>query len=107
MSRRTTRQGRPSSMNAPHNATPQDGQGDRLGMNEPISRRDFVNGALLAGAGLLVNGHAPPTPSPADDWNGYSGIGDYRHSNGNTYEVMSTAHSMRDGVFERSIASAI
>ena len=26
---------------------------DRLGMNEPISRRDFVNGTLLAGAGLL------------------------------------------------------
>ena len=77
---------------------------DRLGMNEPISRRDFVNGALLAGAGLLVGARAAEAaaPSPADDWNGYGGVGDYRRSNGNTYEVMTAAHAMRDGAFERS-----
>jgi spermidine dehydrogenase len=82
-------------------------QDDRLGMNEPISRRDFLNGAVLAGAGLLLRGQAPATISPADAWNGYGGIGDYSRSNGNTYEVMTTAHAMRDGVFERSLASAI
>jgi hypothetical protein len=31
---------------------------DRLGVNEPISRRDFLNGALLASAGLLLPGKA-------------------------------------------------
>jgi spermidine dehydrogenase len=80
---------------------------DRLGMNEPISRRDFVNGALLAGAGLLLPGRASAQISPADIFDGYSGIGDYRHSNGNTYDVMNTAHAMRDGKFERRIGAAI
>ena len=75
---------------------------DRLGMNEPISRRDFLNGAVVAGAGFLLHGTTPTALSPADAWNGYSGIGDYRGSNGNTYDVMSAAHAMRDGKFERS-----
>lgn len=77
---------------------------DRLGMSEPISRRDFVNGALLAGAGVLLSGHMPATISPADAWNGYGGVGDYRTSNGNTYDVMTAAHAMRDGAFQRSVA---
>ena len=82
-----------------------DSQGDRLGMNEPISRRDFVNGTLLAGAGMLLSGHAPGTSiAPADAWNGYGGVGDYRRSNGNTYDVMTTAHAMRDGAFDRRSA---
>ncbi|MFL5481738.1 MAG: NAD(P)-binding protein [Gemmatimonadaceae bacterium] len=74
-------------------------------MNEPISRRDFLNGALLAGAGLYLNGRAPVI-SPADAFNGYGGVGDYRHSNGNTWEVLSAGHAMRDGVFEKRVASA-
>jgi spermidine dehydrogenase len=79
---------------------------DRLGMNEPISRRDFVNGVVLAGAGMLLNGRAPAMAiSPADAWNGYGGVGDYRASNGNTYDVMNAAHAMRDGAFERTAAT--
>ena len=78
----------------------------RLGIDEPISRRDFLNGTLLAGAGLLLPGTAP-TISPADAFNGYGGIGDYRHSNGNTWEVLSAGHALRDGAFEQRIANAI
>jgi spermidine dehydrogenase len=74
-------------------------------MTEPISRRDFLNGAFLAGAGLLLHGKAP-TISPADAFNGYGGIGDYAHSNGNTWEVLSAGHAMRDGTFEKRIANA-
>ncbi len=74
-------------------------------MNEPISRRDFLNGALLAGAGLYLNGRAPEI-SPADAFNGYGGVGDYRHSNGNTWEVLSAGHAMRDGAFEKRVATA-
>jgi spermidine dehydrogenase len=74
-------------------------------MNEPISRRDFLNGALLAGAGLYLNGRAPSI-SPADAFNGYSGVGDYRHSNGNTWEVLSAGHAMRDGAFEKRLTTA-
>ena len=77
-------------------------------MREPISRRDFLDGILLTGAGLLVPGRAPTT-SPADAFNGYGGIGDYRHSNGNTWDVLSAGHTLRDGggAFEQRIAAAI
>ena len=76
-------------------------------MNEPITRRDFLNGVLLTGAGLVLRGEVPTTVSPADAFNGYGGVGDYRRSNGNTYDVITAGHAMRDGNFERSIASAV
>ena len=94
-------------MDVPRDAAAHDHHDDRLGMNEPISRRDFLNGTLVAGAGLLLQGQPPGAPSPEDDWNGYGGVGDYRRSNGNTWEVMAAAHAMRDGAFERSAASAV
>ncbi len=80
---------------------------DRLGLHEPITRRDFVNGALVAGAGLLLSGRVAGAMSPADDWNGYGGVGQYRHSNGNTYDVMNAAHGIRDGAYEGAMAKAI
>jgi len=81
---------------------------DSLGMHEPISRRDFLNGTLLAGAGLMLGGHVqvPLTISPADAWDGFGGVGDYARAHGNMYDVMTTAHRMRDGAFERAIATA-
>ena len=78
---------------------------DCRGLNDPISRRDFVNGVLLTGAGLLLQGKAP-TISPEDAFNGYGGIGDYAHSNGNTWEVVGAGDAMRDGVFEKRIQNA-
>ncbi len=75
-------------------------------MDEPISRRDFLNGALLAGAGLLLYRQAP-TISPADAFNGSGGIGDYSRSNGNTWDVLSAGHALRDGAFEQRVAAAI
>ena len=82
---------------------------DRLGMHEPISRRDFLNGTLFASAGLVLGRHAPVFDfiAPADAWDGYGGVGDYARAHGDGYEVMSTAHRMRDGAFERAIARAI
>jgi len=75
-------------------------------MNEPISRRDFINGTLAAGAGLWAGGRLPLGSSDAERFDGYGGVGDYRHSNGNTYDVMSAAHAMRDGKFERGVVHA-
>ncbi|HJQ52494.1 MAG TPA: NAD(P)-binding protein [Gemmatimonadaceae bacterium] len=80
---------------------------DRLGMNELISRRDFVNGVLLTGAGLMLNNGRPEQQSPADAFDGYGGVGDYRHSNGNTWDVVNAGHAMRDGKFESLVANAI
>ena len=85
-----------------------DAAGERLGMHEPISRRDFVNGTLAAGVGLWLGGRAPGLGATEanDAWTGYGGVGDYARSNGNTWDVMSTAHAMRDGKFERAIGRA-
>jgi spermidine dehydrogenase len=94
-------------MDAARDPAPPKRRDDRLGMNEPISRRDFINGTLVASAGLLLHRQLPATISPPDDWTGYGGIGDYGSSNGNTYEVMTAAHAIRDGTFERSNASAV
>src|SRR6187549_4235083 len=96
-------------MDAPDVSRAHDASGERLGMNEPISRRDFINGTLAASAGLWLGGRAPSgigTPWAADEWTGYGGVGEYARSNGNTYEVMSIAHAMRDGKFERAAARA-
>jgi spermidine dehydrogenase len=81
---------------------------DRLGMRMPITRRDFLNGTLLAGVGLILgrDTRVPPSISPADAWDGYGGIGDYARAHGNMYAMMTTAHRMRDGAFESAIASA-
>jgi len=76
-------------------------------MNEAITRRDFLNGTLLAGAGLVLGRSIQaPAISPADAWDGYGGVGDYARAHGNMYDVMTTAHRMRDGDFERKIGGA-
>jgi len=82
---------------------------DCLGMHEPISRRDFLNGTLLAGAGMAFGPHVhvPLTTSPADAWDGYGGVGDYARAHGNTYDMMTAGHRLRDGGFERAIATAV
>lgn len=92
----------------------------RLGLNARITRRDFVNGALVgAGASMLgasasnvamASGEArPSTPSePAtrartvgeDTFTGYGGVGDYAQANGNTWPVVQAAHRLRDGHYD-------
>jgi spermidine dehydrogenase len=90
-----------------------------LGMDEPITRRDFLNSSLLASGGALL---APLAPADllrsggagrshpavvADDWTGYGGVGDYANSNGNTTAVLEAGHQIRDGAFNRVPADVI
>src|SRR5689334_11125486 len=76
-----------------------------LGMREDISRRDFLDGTLLASGAALLTAAAPiPALSQSKDWTGYSGEGDYKGSAGNTEEVIRAAHAVRDGAFEQKIA---
>ena len=78
-----------------------------LGMDERISRRDFLDGALVAsGAALLVGSDpgqmlAQTAGSPAGDWTGYTGEGDYKDAAGNTEEVVHNAHAVRDGAYNK------
>ena len=73
-----------------------------------ISRRDFVNGmaagagAALAAGAIAAHGQAssaPPIAAPGDDWYGYGGVGPYRHSHGNSPDVVEAAHRILDRRF--------
>jgi spermidine dehydrogenase len=70
-----------------------------LGMDERISRRDYLNSTLLASGGLLLGSMCPLDLMAENDWDGFSGVGDYSAANGNTFEVMTEAHKIRDRVF--------
>ncbi|MBV8898292.1 MAG: NAD(P)-binding protein [Acidobacteriaceae bacterium] len=69
-----------------------------LGLDQPITRQDFLNSALLA-SGAVLAGKSPLDLVSEDNWTGYGGVGDYSHSNGNTYEVVTDGHKIRDHVF--------
>ena len=71
-----------------------------LGMDEPISRRDFLNSTLLASGAVLLGPRSPWQMMAQEDWTGYGGVGDYAQSNGNTQEVLQAGHQIRDGVFD-------
>ena len=71
-------------------------------MRQNISRRDFLDGTLLASGAALLTASAPIVAlSQSKDWTGYSGEGDYKGSAGNTDEVIRAAHAVRDGAFDR------
>src|SRR5579864_1601263 len=69
-----------------------------LGMDERISRRDYLNSTLLASGGALLGSMCPFDLMAENDWDGFGGVGDYSGSNGNTFEVMTEAHKIRDRV---------
>jgi spermidine dehydrogenase len=73
-----------------------------------ITRRDFI-GATLIGAGVALL--SLPCPAVAQElgrsWTGDGGVGDYRFSNGNTAEVVRSAHRIRDGVYANGLRNVI
>lgn len=82
---------------------------EALGLDQPICRRDFLNSTLLAAGSVLLG---PLTPhqllaTKDDEWTGYGGVGDYANSNGNTLEVMSAGHQIRNGTFHALPAETI
>lgn len=85
----------------------------QLGLDAPITRRDFVNGSLAgAGAAVLAGARSQiamaastaAAPAPAEDtadtFTGYGGVGDYARANGNTWPVVQAAHRVRDGKYD-------
>src|SRR6267378_241794 len=73
-----------------------------------ITRRDFL-GATLIGAGAALLDMPCPAASQGlgREWTGYGGVGDYRFSNGNTAEVVSAAHRVRDGAYDQGLGAVI
>src|SRR5262249_4170464 len=78
-----------------------------LGLDQEITRRDFLNSTLLGSGALLLKPRSPAEwlaqndASDSDDWTGYGGIGDYANSNGNTQAVLEAGHRIRDREFEK------
>ena len=87
-----------------------------LGMEQDITRRDFLNATLLASGGMLLHSlspaqllaqQSPGASSTGDEWTGYGGVGDYANSNGNTLAVLDAGHQIRDAAFESLPAEVI
>ena len=81
-----------------------------LGLNEPITRRDFLDGTLVGSSAMLITAACPfPLHDQASGtseaswvgWTGYTGEGDYKSSAGNTEQVIQNAHRVRDKEFDR------
>jgi spermidine dehydrogenase len=87
-----------------------------LGMDSSITRRDFLGATLLASGVQLLHPFSPAQllaqqpnaflPGATEDWNGYSGVGEYANSNGNTWEVLSAGHKLRDSNQAASLKNA-
>jgi spermidine dehydrogenase len=79
-------------------------KGDQaLGMEEGITRRDFLNSTLIASGAALLSSAAPGEllgQAKDDAWNGYGGVGDYANSNGNTQAILNAGHEIRDKVYK-------
>lgn len=95
-------------------------EADRLGMNAPITRRDFAGSTLLGAGAALLAAAAPgaiksaraqtvsaPMTGLDASWTGPGGIGDYAKANGNTHEVLNAAHGhIRNRDLDNYLASA-
>jgi spermidine dehydrogenase len=76
---------------------------DRLGLDAPISRRDFLNGSLAAAGCALA---LPAGSAIPDTFTGYGGVGDYARANGDTWPVVQAAHRLRDGGYSEAVIAA-
>lgn len=79
-----------------------------LGMDLNITRRDFLNAALLGTGALLLEMPAPIHVLAQNSiWGGYGGTGDYAQSHGNTAEVMTIYNAIQKGKYKRGIEAVL
>jgi len=88
------------------------GSDKQLGMQSGITRRDFLNGAAYCAVAAGISprpamANAMPLVDEWGDWYGYGGVGDYADCHGNTPDVISAAHRLRDGEFQSGLRRVI
>ena len=86
----------------------------KLGLNQKIDRRDFLNSTLLGAGSALYSMSSPSSifanennelnlPNQvAGNWYGYGGVGDSRYSHGNTPDILKSSHALRDGLLSKN-----
>ena len=73
-----------------------------------ITRRDFIGATLIGAGAALLRAPCPAAAQTSGSaWTGYGGVGDYRFSNGNTAEVVASAHRIRDGEYQERLPNVI
>lgn len=77
-------------------------------MKKRITRRDFLNAALLGAGAALLDLPAPiQLFAQEEPWDGYGGVGDYSSSHGNTRSVVLNGHKIRDGKYDNASRDAV
>jgi spermidine dehydrogenase len=75
-----------------------------LGMDTAVQRGDNVNGRPApSSTGIETEAQRA---LGQEEWDGYGGVGDYAISNGNTHEVFTSGHALRDHKFEEDLSDA-
>jgi spermidine dehydrogenase len=78
-----------------------------LGMDQGITRRDFLNAVLIGSGAVLLTLPAPRyLMAQVNSWDGYGGIGDYAESHGNSKEIIRLFQEIQKGKYN-SISSNI
>lgn len=86
---------------------------DKLGLKDRgIDRRDFLNAALIGSGSALLGPFAPAQllaqqAPEGGAWDGPGGVGDYSVAHGNPWTVMNSAHTIRDGVYNKPAANVV
>jgi len=71
-----------------------------LGMEAPITRRDFLGSVLLASGSLLLGDATPAQLVAGNEFTGFGGVGEYSNSNGNTWDVLEAGHAIRNSAYD-------
>jgi spermidine dehydrogenase len=74
-----------------------------VNLKRDITRRDFLGATLIGAGAALLDMPCPAAAQLGRPWTGYGGVGDYRFSNGNTADVVSSAHRIRDGLYDKGL----
>jgi spermidine dehydrogenase len=72
-----------------------------------ITRRDFVGATLMGAGAMLLTQACPAHQDLGRAWTGYGGVGDYRFSNGDTADVVQSAHRIRDDAYHGEHANVV
>jgi spermidine dehydrogenase len=78
------------------------------GVDQSITRRDFLNAVLLGTGAALLELPAPlQLLAQTRLWEGYGGVGDYSESHGNTEEIVRILREMQNGRYDKSLNNMV